>query len=145
MKTHEPTEDAEEYKEKCGDILSARVDDDPTSLISFGNIAKPLASKKYIGDALVNEGAKPPKPLLPSKEVRMLSSVAGGLLLAGTTFTRLRTIFSPPPLLWSFCEKTKKRGNDSITTTTRHTNSDQFAPPFHRKVIEKKKEAKYDV
>ena len=123
--------------ENPGDIWSVLVGDDPTSLISFGNTAEPLALEKDIGDALVNEGAEAPKPYLPPVEVRMLTSAAGGLLLAETASTLLRSIFYPQPLPWSFCEKSKKRdGNNNNNTTNRRTNFDQFAPPFYWKVFE---------
>ena len=62
-------------------------------MTSFGNIVKPPAPEKCIGDALVNEGAEAPKPYLPPVEVRMLSSAAGGLLLADTVSTTIRVIF----------------------------------------------------
>ena len=72
-----------------GDSSSARkVDDGPTSLTSFGEIAEPpVAPKKRIGDSLVNKGAEVPKPHLPPVEVRMLSSAADGLLPAGTAYS----------------------------------------------------------
>ena len=61
-----------------GDSSSARVDDGPTSLTSFGMIAEPLlkAPEKYIGDDLVNHGAEAPKSYLPPMEVCMLPSIA---------------------------------------------------------------------
>ena len=43
---------------KYGDILPAWDEEDPTSLTSFGNIAKPLAPEKSNNAALVNEGAE---------------------------------------------------------------------------------------
>ena len=57
-KTRERTEGGEADGENYGDNLSARVDDDPTGLTSFGNIAEAVAPEKSIGDTLVNEGAK---------------------------------------------------------------------------------------
>ena len=86
------------------DSSSARDDDGPTNLISFGMIAEPLAPEKCIGDALVNNGAEAPKPHLPSIEVRMLSSAAGDLLPAGTASAAMRTIFPLPLLSWVICE-----------------------------------------
>ena len=44
MKTRERMESTAAENDKYGDISSARVDDDPTSLTSFRNLAKPLAS-----------------------------------------------------------------------------------------------------
>ena len=56
-----------------------------------------------------------PTPHFPPAKVRMLSSAAGGLLLAGTASTSLRTIFHPHPLSWSLCKKTQKTSNKSTT------------------------------
>ena len=60
---------------KNEDSSSARVDDGPMYLTSFGMIAKPLlkAPEERIGGALVNRGAEAPKPHLPPVEVRMLN------------------------------------------------------------------------
>ena len=74
-------------------------------------IAEPPAPEEYNGDALVNNGAEAPKPHLPPMEVRMLSSVTGGLSPTGTASTAIRTILSPPPPSWSLGDKTKKRTN----------------------------------
>ena len=71
------------------------VDDEPTSLTSFGNIAEPLAPEKGIGDALVNEDAEAPKPYLSPVKVHMLTSTSGDLQHADSACTILRTI-SPP-------------------------------------------------
>ena len=98
-KTLERTESSETDEQKYGGILSAQTKEDPTSLTSFGNIVEHLAPEKCIGDALVNEGAKAPKPHLPPVEVRMLTSTAGDLLLAGTSCTTLRIIFPSPASL----------------------------------------------
>ena len=47
------------------EISPARVDGDLTSLISFGDSAKPSPSpEKGIGDAMVDEGAEALKPCL---------------------------------------------------------------------------------
>ena len=73
---------------KYGESVSARVDDGPTSLTSFGTIAKPLvkAPEKFIDDALVHKGAEASKPCL--SPVKMHTPVAaGGLLPAGTAST----------------------------------------------------------
>ena len=61
----------------------------------------------------------------------MLSSTVGGLLLAGTASTTMRTIFPPPPLSWGLGKKTKKRDS---STPTDQTNIDHRASPFHRKM-----------
>ena len=134
-KTRERTESVAADDYNYGDISSAKVEENPTSLTNFGNIAEPLAPIKCIGDALVNQGAGAPKQHLQPVEVRMPSSAAGGLLLTGAASTMLRTIFPPPPLSWGFCDKTKKRGDRNNSTTTRRTNFDQI---FHWKVIEMK-------
>ena len=72
MKTRKRTEDAAADRVKNGDIASARVDDGPTSLTSFGTISEALlmALEKFIGNAMVSKGAEAPKPHLPSVEVR---------------------------------------------------------------------------
>ena len=61
-KTRKRTEGAAADDENHGGISSARAEDVPTSLTSFGNIAEPPAPEKCIGDALVNESAETPKP-----------------------------------------------------------------------------------
>ena len=123
---------------KCGNISSARVDDDPLRLTSLGDeSAKPLALEKGIGDSLVDEGTEAPMAHLhlPPVKVRMLTSAAGGLLLTGTAATTLRTVFPPPPLAW-ISVKWLRRGTTNTSTTTRETDFDQLAPSFHRKLIE---------
>ena len=57
MKTPERTEGAAVDDKKYWDISSARVDDNPTSLTSFGNLPKPPALTEIIDNALVDEGA----------------------------------------------------------------------------------------
>ena len=94
------TEDTAADRVKHGDSSSARVDDGPTSLTSFGvMIAEPLlkAPKKCIGEAMVNKGAEAPKQHQQPVEIRMLPSAAGGLLPVGTASTARRAIFPPPP------------------------------------------------
>ena len=63
-KTRKRTEDAAAGQAKNGNSSSARVDDGPMNLISFGMIAEPLllTPEKCMGDALVNKGAEAPKP-----------------------------------------------------------------------------------
>ena len=139
MKTRECMEGAAADDEKYGDLASVRVDDDPMRLTSFGNqefTELSPASEKGIGDALVNEGAEVPKPYLSPVEVRILTSAAGDSLPAGSALTTLRTIFSPQPLPWSFCENTQKRNNSGMIT--RRKNSSQLAPFCWRNVIETK-------
>ena len=121
-------EDAAADRVKSEDSSSARVDDGPTSLTSFGMVVEPLlvAPEKCVGDAFVNEGAKVPKPHLPPVEVRMLPSAAGGLLLAGTASAVMRTIFFQTPLLRSFC---------LTNTRTSWTNFNGLASPCWRKTI----------
>ena len=70
------------------------------SLTSFGMIAEPLlkAPGKCIGDALVNKDSKVLQSYFPPVEVRILSSVAGGLMPAGTASTSMMTVIFPPPL-----------------------------------------------
>ena len=87
MKTRERMEGAAADDDKYGDISSALVDDEPMHLTSSGDqeSAEPLlASEKGIDDALVDEDAEAPKPHLPPVKVRMLTSTADGLLLAGS-------------------------------------------------------------
>ena len=118
---------------KHGGSSSARVDDDPTRLASFGMIAESRLTtpEKCIGDALVNKGTEGPKPHFPPVEVRMLSSVADGLMPAGTASTSTMTaIFSPPLFSWSLSKETKER--------TGRTKLNQLAPLCWRKVIQTK-------
>ena len=56
-KTRKWTESVAADDKKHGDIFSTRAEVGSTSLTRFNNIDKPPASKTYIGDALVNEGA----------------------------------------------------------------------------------------
>ena len=132
MKTRKRMEDIAADRAKHGDSSSARVDDRPTCLTSFGMIAEPLflALEKCIGGALVSTVGEAPKPHLPPVEVRMLPSVAGGLLVTSPASTALRVIFSPPPPFWTLGDKTKKR--------TSRTNFSQLARPCWRKVTETK-------
>ena len=67
-------EDIAADRAKHRDRSSARVDDGPTCLTSFGMIAEPLlmASEKCVGDALVNIGAEAPKPHLPPMAVHAI-------------------------------------------------------------------------
>ena len=95
--TPKRTEGAATDEEKSTNRPFARAEENSTSSTSFGKLAEPSAAEKCIGEALVNKGAKAPKPRLPSVEVRMLSSTAGGLLFASTASITKRTkIFSPP-------------------------------------------------
>ena len=127
-KTCNGTEDAAADRAKNEDSSSARVDDGPTNLTSFGMTTEPLlvAPEKGIGDNLDNKSAEAPKPHLPLMEVYMLPSTAGGLLPAGTASAAMGNIFFPTPLPESFC-LAKMR-------TSRKTFS-QLAPPCWRKVI----------
>ena len=102
------------------------------SMISFGNIALPLAPEIGIGDVLVNEGTEAPKLHLSSVGVYMPTSAAGGLLLVGTASTTLRTIFPPPPLPWSFCGTIEER---NFRTTTAIQQFAKYSSFWHRKVI----------
>ena len=118
IKTRERVEGAAADDEKYGEISSARVDDDPMRLTSFGDqeFTEPsLAPEKDIGDVPVDEGAEAPKPHLPPVEMRMLISTASGLLLTGTASTTLRTVFHPQPPSWSLWKHTKKKGNSTTT------------------------------
>ena len=90
---------AEVGDKKYGDILSARVDDDPMRFISFGDqefIELSTDTEKVIGDALVDEGAEAPKPCLLPVEVRRLIFAADGLLPTCSTSKTLRAIFKRP-------------------------------------------------
>ena len=89
------------------DTSSAWVDDNPMNRTSFGCSAKPVAPKKSIDGALVDEGAEVPKPRLSHVEMRMLTLAAGGLLHAGSASTKQGTISRPQPLHWS--EKRSRR------------------------------------
>ena len=109
------------------DSSSARVDDGPTSLISFAMIAEPPASEKYIGNALIDKGAEAPKSCLSPGEMRTKAS-AGGLLPAGTASTVMRAIFPRPFFSWSLGEDTKER--------TGQTKFNQLAPLSWRTVIQ---------
>ena len=112
--TQERTEGAAVDDQKSGDISSARVDDNPTTLTSFGNLPKPPALTEFIHNALVDEGAEAPKSCVSTVEMRT-SKPTAGLLFASSASTMLRAVFPPPPFSWSFCEKTEKRNSGSIT------------------------------
>ena len=114
IKTHERTEGAAVDDKKCGDISSARVYDNPTSLASFGNLPKPPVLPEFIDNDLVDEGAEAPKPCLSPMEMRTLKPT-GDLLLARSASVTLRAVVPSPPFSWSFCEKTEKRNSGSIT------------------------------
>ena len=130
-KTRKRTEGASvEDPVKNGDSFSAKVEDDPTSLTSFGMTAEPPGPEKCIGDVLANKGAEASEPYLPSMEVRMLSSAAGRLLPAGTASTATRAVFPRPLFSWSLSEKIKEG--------TGRTSFNQLAPPSWRKVIQTK-------
>ena len=110
-----------------GDSSSARrFDDGPTSLTRFDMIAEPPALP-WRDDALVDKGAKAPKPCLSPVHMCTLTT-AGGLLPVGTTATAMRTIFPRPLFTWSLGEESKKR--------TGRTNFNQLAPPCWRRVIQ---------
>ena len=121
--------------DRLRDISSVRVDDDPMSQTSFDKeeVAEPSALTVCRDDALVEKGAEAPKPRLSPVETRI--TLASGLLHAGLASTTPRTIFPLHSLPRSFCEKTEKRNNNTIT---RRKNSKQLAPSCHRKVIERK-------
>ena len=77
--------------DKYGDTSSLWAQENPANLTSFGKITKYIsAPKNCIGGALANEGAEAPKPYLPLVEVRIISSAASGLLLAGTASKTLK-------------------------------------------------------
>ena len=85
-----------------GDSSSAkRVDDGPTSLTSFGKVVEPSPARPCRNDALVDKGAKAPKPCLSPAEMRT-PPATGGRLPSGTASTAMRTIL-PLPFLWNFC------------------------------------------
>ena len=67
MKTRERVEGAAADDEKSEDISSARVDDGPMRLVSFGDqeSTEPPALSQCNDDAQVNEGAEAPKPRHP--------------------------------------------------------------------------------
>ena len=108
-KTRKRTEDAAANRMKNGGSSSARIDDGPTSLTSFGMIAKFLlmTPEKCIGDVLVDTDAEAPTPYLPPMEMRMLLSTSCGLLSTDTACTAMKTCFSPSPLSWTLGHKTK--------------------------------------
>ena len=87
-KTRKCTENVTADRSKNGDKSSARFDDGPTALTSFGMTAEQLAPEKCIGDALVNKGAEVPKPHRPPMD-RMLSSATDGLLTIGAASTAM--------------------------------------------------------
>ena len=82
-----------------GDSCPAnRIDPDPMCLTSFDDDSTgPPALPCSRDDALVGNGATPPKSCLSHLEVRT-PSAAGGLLSAGTASTATRTTFDQPPL-----------------------------------------------
>ena len=102
-KTRERTEGvAAAVQAKHGDNCSAkRVQAGPTSSTSFGDDFTGLPALPWLrDDVLVDNGAAAPKSCLSPLEMRT-STVAGGLLSAGTASTATRTTFDQP-LLW-FC------------------------------------------
>ena len=118
MKTRKRAEGAAESKLRHGDTFSPLVDDGPTNLTSFGKIAKPLsASKRYIGDALVNEGAEAPKPYLRPEEVRMLSSATSDMMLAGTASMSMRAIVPHHLFLRTLVKRQKIEPAEQKSTT----------------------------
>ena len=58
-------------------------------------------------DALVDRGAEELRPCPSPAEMRTLTA-AGGLLLAGTASTAMRTTFPRPLSSWSLGEETEK-------------------------------------
>ena len=69
-KTRKRTENAAVDRVLNGDSSSARVDDGPTSLISFGMIGESLALPIFRDDALVDKGAEAPKSYRSPVEMR---------------------------------------------------------------------------
>ena len=118
-KTRKRTKNAAADQAKNGDSSSARVDDYPTCLTSFGVIAKPFLKtpEKCIGVALVNNGAEAPKAHLPPMEMRMLSSVAVGLSSTGPASAAMRVIFPPPLHSWTLGNKAKKEPAGQTSTS----------------------------
>ena len=98
-KTRKRTEAAAADRAKrIGDCFSAKkVDIGPTSLISFGIKAK-LPALPLRDDAPVDKSAAVLKPCLSRVKMRT-PTASGGLLLAGTVSTAMRTIF-PRPFSW---------------------------------------------
>ena len=80
------TEDGAADRGMAGDSSSARANDGPTSLTSFGMIAKPPSPETSVGDALIYRGAEAPKPCLSPLEMRT-PTAASDLLPAGIAFT----------------------------------------------------------
>ena len=112
-----------------------RADDDSISQTSFGDSAKPSkAPEKSISDALVDKGAKAPKPLISPVKLRK-SRPVGGLLHAGSVsiYEAQGTNFSLQSLPWSFGETIEER---NIRTTAIETFA-EYNSFWHRKVIEK--------
>ena len=116
VKTRKRTENAATNRVVSGDSSSAKkVDNGPTSLTSFGMIAKsPTLPCK--DDARVDKGAEVPKPCLSLVEMRKLKA-AGGLLPAGTASIAMRTIFSRILSPWSLGEETKARTSRTTQTS----------------------------
>ena len=102
------TEDAAADRAKHGNSSSVkRVDAGPTSLISFGMIAKPLALPRR-DDVLVGKGTEAPEPCLSPVEIRT-PPATGGLLPAGTASTAMKMIFYRPLPSWTLGEDTKEK------------------------------------
>ena len=129
-KTCKRTKDAAADREKHGNkSSSAQVDHDPICLTSFGDDSSAPLTLPCRDDALADKGAKAQKPCLSPVKMHTLIA-AGGLLTAGTAFTALRTIFSPPFFSWSLGEETEKN--------TSRTNFNHLATHCWRKVIQTK-------
>ena len=93
-KAHNLAEDTAADQAKHGDSCSAKkVDPNLMCLTSFGDDSTgPPTLPCCMDDAMVDKGAAAPKPCLSFVERRTLTA-AGGLLLAGTASTAMRTIF----------------------------------------------------
>ena len=93
-----------------GDNSSAQIDTDPMCLTSFGDdsAGPPVLPCTRRDDALVDNGAKLPKPCLSPAEMRTRTAAGGILPTGGTAFTEMKDHISPTVFSWSLGE-TKKR------------------------------------
>ena len=123
MKTREGMEGVVADNEKYEDISSARVDDDPMRLTSFGDqeSTESLALSECRDDALVDEGAEGPRLHFSPVKIRKSTSV-GSLLHAGSASAcKAQGVkFPPQPLPWTLAETIEDR---NIRTAARQTCS----------------------
>ena len=140
-RAHERTEGAATTVQAMdGDSCSAnRVDPDPMCSTSFGNgCTGPPALPCSREDALVDNGAAPPKSCLPPSEMRT-TTPPGSLLSTVETSTATVTIFNQPPFrLYSTEETNLWTSVPSAWCDNSFRRNKLLTTPSCRRVIETK-------